>query len=140
MSTIKTELGEFTVEQLRSIFESEAGKKVRKQSSSEKKAEREKKLEEAKQRKIEELKHVQEILMLSGIELPKTITIKKIGVTTKTETYKDVYINFRFADDVPHILTTPVSGEITTDKDVQNFGLEIVRAKMRLVGLVAKLG
>ena len=140
MTTIKTELGEFTVEQLKTIFESEAGKKARKQSSSEKKAERERKAEEAKAKRSEELKHIKDLLDVSGVVVPSTITIKKVGVTTKTESYKDVYINFRFEDDVPHTLTTPVSGSTETDAECQKFGIDIIQAKIRLIGLVAKLG
>lgn len=140
MSTIKTELGEFTVEQLKTIFESEVGKKVRKQTSSEKKAERERKAEESKAKRAEELKHVNDLLNASGISVPSTISIKKVGVTTKTDSYKDVYINFRFSDDIPHTLTTPVSGSTDTDAECQQFGVDIIQAKIRLIGLVAKLG
>ena len=140
MSIIKTELGEFTVEQLKEIFESEIGKKVRKQTSSEKKLERERKALEAKQKNEEALKHVQDIVSISGVVLPSNVSIKKIGITTKTETYKDVYINFRLDGDVPHVLTTPVSGSVETDADLNKFGVDIISAKIRLVGLVAKLG
>ena len=86
------------------------------------------------------MKNVALLASLGNIEIPETVLIKKVGVTNKTDTYKDVYINFRLEDETPHTMSVPVSGEVDTDASVKKFEDAILNAKLHLIRLVAKLG
>lgn len=139
-NVIKTEFGDFTAEDIKALLQTEAGKKARASVSSERKAERERKALEAKERAENALKNVALLASLGNIEIPETVLIKKVGVTNKTDTYKDVYINFRLEDETPHTMSVPVSGEVDTDASVKKFEDAILNAKLHLIRLVAKLG
>lgn len=139
MDTIKTQFGEFTPDQIRELLSTEAGKKVRESLSSEKKLEREKKAAEAKAKAEKAQQQVNLLIALSGVNIPENIKIKKVGVTNKTDSYKDVYINFRIDDDTPHTLTIPVSGESDTKENIEAFSNKITKAKLYLVKLVSGL-
>ena len=51
-----------------------------------------------------------------------------------------MYINFRVDDDTPHVLTVPVSGEVDTEENINDFSDRIMKAKLHLLLLVSKLG
>lgn len=135
-TTIKTSVGEFTPEELKALLNSEQVQAIKKEDKTAKKLEREAKKIEREQKAKEALVHVQNIALYAGVTLPSNLTVKKIGVTTKSETYKDVYVNFRIgADETPHTLSVPVSGENGAAK----FEADILETKVRLLQLVIKL-
>jgi nitrogenase molybdenum-iron protein alpha/beta subunit len=137
---IKTQFGEFTSEQIKELLSTELGRKVRTTLSSEKKLERDKKAAEAKAKLEREKQQVEMLIAASGLTIPENVFIKKIGVTNKSDTYKDVYINFRIDDDTPHVLTIPVSGDVDTQENLNIFADRIMKAKLHLLLLVSKLG
>jgi hypothetical protein len=137
---IKTEFGTFTVEDIKALYNTDAGKQVRASLTVERKAERAKKAEAAKEKAAAAIQHVAELVSQANVEIPDTIYIKKVGVTNKTDTYKDVYINFRIGDfDTPHTLTIPVSGETDTEEKKSDFEKSIFDAKIHLITLVSEL-
>lgn len=132
---VSTSAGDFTPEQLAEILKSDAVKKYLKES---KESNKQKILN--RQKKASEMQeYVDTLCTLGGITIPIGITIKKIGVSDKTDTYKEVYINFRFADDVPHCISCTVNGSNKTEEDVIKLTADVATAKFKLLRLVSKM-
>jgi ABC-type molybdate transport system substrate-binding protein len=134
-NVIETSVGNFTPEQLVELLKSDAAKKILKET---KESNKQKILE--RQNKAREMQeHVDTLCSLANIKIPAGITIKKIGVSDKSDTYKEVYVNFRFKDDVPHCLSCTVNGDNKTSADVIKLTSDVASAKIKLLRLVSKM-
>lgn len=132
---ITTSVGDFTPEQIAEILKSDAAKKMLKETKDSNKQ----KILERQNRAKEMQEHVDSLCTVANITMPIGITIKKIGVSDKSDTYKEVYVNFRFNDDVPHCLSCTVNGDNKTEQDVIKLTMDVAAAKIKLLRLVSKM-